>query len=530
VTINATSRSLSIAPSVDGKLYSKYPDGDFPVVVASLAAAGWGQEITEGGTITGPAPLAVFVDAVGTAAGGVDDPFRELGYHWDFGYATPSTPGTWTHSSDPKGNQVGGPIAAHVYQTPGTYTLSLRAESSVAAGSIQAEASITVVVQNPDTVYATTNTICLHMGAGGSGGPTGCTYSNLSGGSWPTWAANKRYLLHEGADFSSLGAITINVSGVMIDTYGSGAKPIIGGSFSWATTAPTSAAFVVDKLTVVGLDFGSSAVRNVQGAYQSRSVLFHNCVGAIEFGSSKSTEAAYNAATMTRAYGLYADGFTLSECSSDFTGLSASSDYNLFPEFTQRLAVLGCTFDKDGTSGGGGHNFRGDTCYKIFTAHNSMRDPMGTTQHITLRGKGRLSWSSVLDDIATAGTLDGETRYAVIADNLLGYLDEPIVWSVALSPTTSSDNEAILDMIVERNTFYNKTGATPKDINFGGIRLTARDNTLVNGENRQTDATLAAGIGANADWTGPYYFQAKSLTLGDEYRADTGVLPDKAGT
>jgi hypothetical protein len=90
----------------------------------------------------------VFFDCVGSTSTNVTsgEEFGEMGFHFDFGYATPSTPGTWPISGEPKGEEIGGALAGHVYETPGTYTASVRVQD---ATGLYKDVYITVVVVDP---------------------------------------------------------------------------------------------------------------------------------------------------------------------------------------------------------------------------------------------------------------------------------------------------------------------------------------------------------------------------------------------
>src|SRR5687768_12167030 len=72
--------------------------------------------------VSGVAPLAVFFDSTGTVAvaGSLPTgrPFHDLSYCWDFG-----DPGSGAFSLTDNGskNEARGPVAGHVFQTPGTY-------------------------------------------------------------------------------------------------------------------------------------------------------------------------------------------------------------------------------------------------------------------------------------------------------------------------------------------------------------------------------------------------------------------------
>ena len=96
--------------------------------------------------VSGVAPLTVFFDATGTTAAGTPRPFHDLEYRWDFGDAGK---GRWsTGSTTGDRNLATGPVAAHVFETPGTYTVNLTANA--------AKSSRVITVQDPDMVFSGT--------------------------------------------------------------------------------------------------------------------------------------------------------------------------------------------------------------------------------------------------------------------------------------------------------------------------------------------------------------------------------------
>lgn len=230
-------------------------------VTVALEAAGWGTEIAEGGTITGPAPLAVWMSARhSTSSQWADESaaFRRMACHWDFGYslAAQSALGNWPHSGTPRWRYIGGPVTGHVFETPGTYTVRCKVGDGVGAG----QAQFTVTVLDPDSEYSGTNTICLTMDGSTSDGPAGCAYQNVSGG-WPTFVSNRRYLLKRGQDFSSLGIINVpkGLTQTHFGAFGSGAKPLIH-SFDTHEGQPTSDEWYADRVVFSDLEAVSNEV------------------------------------------------------------------------------------------------------------------------------------------------------------------------------------------------------------------------------------------------------------------------------
>ncbi|MCR4305088.1 MAG: PKD domain-containing protein, partial [Gallionella sp.] len=120
---------------------------------------------------SGVAPLAVFFDASATTDTGVTTrPFHDLEYTWSFD--DPGS-GTWANGAQPgvsSKNSATGPVAAHVFETPGAYTVTLTAFD----GANSATTNTTITVQDPDAVFAGTNTVCVGATTTPVAGANGC--------------------------------------------------------------------------------------------------------------------------------------------------------------------------------------------------------------------------------------------------------------------------------------------------------------------------------------------------------------------
>jgi hypothetical protein len=73
--------------------------------------------------VTG-APLAVLFDATGTTNTSGLDSFRQLNYAFNFGDDRGLV---WSVSGLPKNTETSGPVAAHVFDVAGTYTVTVKA-------------------------------------------------------------------------------------------------------------------------------------------------------------------------------------------------------------------------------------------------------------------------------------------------------------------------------------------------------------------------------------------------------------------
>ena len=96
---------------------------------------------------SGVAPLSVFFDAT-TTIDGTLRPFHDLEYRWDFG---DTSAGTWANGAQPNVNSKNyatGPVASHVFETPGTYYVTLTALDGTNVATTPLH-YITITVQDP---------------------------------------------------------------------------------------------------------------------------------------------------------------------------------------------------------------------------------------------------------------------------------------------------------------------------------------------------------------------------------------------
>lgn len=476
---------------------------DISTISTQFTVSGWGQEVTNTGTITGPAPFAVFFDATETVAPGYDT-FREAGYHFDFGYATPTTPGTWTYSSKPKGNQIGGPVAAHVYETPGTYTASVRAE--LPNGDYQ-DQTVTIVVVDPE-VYWTT------------GGRTTTTIARSGLTVWPTWSSNTRYLLEAGEDYSTLASGTINlinVQNVCIGKTGVGADPIVTAlrfNYTTGTTPPTGAKVIFSNLNSLG---------ELNSPVSGNDCLFHQCAGST-FVTGTLIAGRYTAnpsVTWYRPRRIFA-----SEC--DFNG---NSTVLPFCTQTYQLVMIGCT-----STAPREHALRVQGAQYAFIGHNWLHDQSVAKHALTLRSTGIENVSAVINSITT---LKPASRYIVAADNLLsdGAEVDP-AWPLYIGPQNTTSVESLEYIIAERNIFNEITGSWagyPVHAAVRGCRqITVRDDIYMESGRTTGTGNYNPNYGASPpEWTnGPLYSNTflNAPDNIDDFSTPTGILPNKAGT
>jgi len=199
--------------------------------------SGGGGVITPAFTMTrttGVAPLGVHFDASGTTAPTLTSlPFHELYYAWSFG--DPAGGATWAYGTRPgvaSKNTAYGPIAAHVFETPGTYTATLYVYHINSSGGISMKSvagTSQITVTDPDTVFSGTNTICLSTGTDFTGAPSGASTvpSATTADIQTACTSGKRVLLKKGDTWNTTTSTTITSTGGILGAFGTGAKPKI---------------------------------------------------------------------------------------------------------------------------------------------------------------------------------------------------------------------------------------------------------------------------------------------------------------
>ncbi|MCD4771466.1 PKD domain-containing protein [archaeon] len=157
---------------------------------------------------SGVAPLAVFFDAVNTTSIITDKPFHHLDYTWDFG---DDDSVIWAISGKKK-NFAKGAMTAHVFEEAGTYNILLTVKD--ADGNIDTE-TVQVVVSDPEVVFAGTKTICFSNDLDFTGCPNDAQQVTTS--DFVTAMSNvgtgRRLLFARGDTFTATGRGYINVAG-----------------------------------------------------------------------------------------------------------------------------------------------------------------------------------------------------------------------------------------------------------------------------------------------------------------------------
>ena len=449
------------------------------LLLAPLAYAA-PQASLEASRVSGPAPLAVHFDATGTTDSNSSiDAFRQLGYL--FSFDDPSS-GVWRVSGKSKNEQRGGPIAAHVFETPGTYRVTVRAEDA----SGQADtASVTITVTDPDQVYSGSNTVVISRTSDTSGAPAGArVIANAS--SWPEFESNKRYLLRAGQDFSSLGSIGLSqIQDWQVGKFGDGADPVVDRVPIETGNPDSTGTNWAARGVVMDLD-----ASRVYKGNSSDHILILRCSSDANVDNGGTVGwYANNASASVRdvmywpTYGFLVD--------SEVSG--SGSEPNAYQGWGRGQVVMGSTLYNPTQ-----HIIRMWFAYKAFIGHNRLYNPGSTQQHIKLHSAGTGEYADNVREAASPAS-----RYIVVADNVIGANSEVTPWAMTFAPQNgdSGTAEGVQDVIVENNVFHRNSF---QDVGFGGRRMTERGNSLQGGSSHSVGTSVFAG-GVPGGWDGPYY-------------------------
>lgn len=424
---------------------------------------------------SGVAPLGVVFSAVGTTSPSVTTlPYHEIQYTWTFGDANVVAAGTcgtapaagegyWRCGSNPGVNSKNaaiGPVAAHVFETAGTYTVTMTAYD----GTNTATQSQTITVTSADTVFATTATVCFYNSTLGTGCPTGATQtasSDFDAAIASCVGTTKRCLFKRGDTFPASTTSSISAAGaIIIGAYGSlaSAGPVVTGTNIGGYLIIANAA--VNDLRVMDITFAGSGVGDtgtcVSGQAIASGVTFlrftcYDTRGGIVLGTGASLANSvvadswiYNMrlAGGVGIYGWWIQSGFIGNAVGPFAG---TSEHNIRLQPGQRVAITNNTLSTPGEDGDHGK------------------------QVLTIR-----ALEHTPDAIDSASYTAPDTQYVYIGDNkLIAGATSGAMFQVA--PAGPTQNNWIYDVIAERN--WMVFGANTQIGYYSeGVRLTVRNN------------------------------------------------------
>jgi PKD repeat protein len=404
--------------------------------------------------VLGVAPLAVHFDASGTTSTATTRPFHELDYAWEFG---DDGAGQWDLSGAEK-NEAFGAIAAHVYDQVGTYDVTLTVTD--AEGSVDTR-QVSVEVQDPDVIFAGTDTICFSTSGDFTGAPDGAQHvTTTSFGTIAGYAAaGKRLLLARGETWTNSAGQRINNPGPGIfGAFGTGDKPQIvtsSGLFYLSDRRPDMADWRFMDLDLSG----AAGTSGFSFSGTGDDVLIYR-VDMKDFGTGIGSGASVLNYWNDNGYPGHTlhDGLAIVETTIDHA--QGGGGNNGMYLCGQRLMILGTSItDCDEVE----HTVRTPWLEKAVLSNSYFGVSASAKHQLKLHAPG---WDS-------AGL--GYHHYSeqiIVSDNTFQGGANP--WSVTPGPQNSGSDERVRDLIFERNLFRSGSGTQVSLVNW------ARDVTIRN--------------------------------------------------
>lgn len=420
---------------------------------------------------SGPAPLAVLFK--------VENTFNGV---YDFDFGDPRS-GTWGPSGLPENMQRGAALAAHVYETPGTYTATVEGQ----------RVAITV------TQWPAATTTCVSASSNWEGCPEGAARVT----SLPSSYAGRRWLLRRGESFGFVQP-QMTDSAFQVGAYGEGAKPNVQGVGTFKPVVGTDQ-FARDW-TVMDLNIGARAVRI--DASTNRFLLLRNDITAPPSSAQGAmvdigTAAAYYQANGHPNLQWPRENFIVANTVRGAVNRNANNVVLMGWLFES--AVMGNTMDSAFQ-----HTMRIWAAKDAVIAHNALGgthvpegNGPGIRHALKLHSSGQQPYTQ-----AISGSPLPATSRVVIANNRLGSTSFPGSWLTGIGPQNADAGtlEGLEDIVAENNVFV-RGPRTVSEIQMRGRRMTARGNTRADGGTPsivRNGSTYDPRLNA---WDGPYYLQ-----------------------
>ncbi len=425
---------------------------------------------------SGVGPLMVYFDASATTSTATSFPFNQCAFAWDFGDPLAGNFATTGKSK----NVAYGPLAAHVYETPGTYTVTLTVTDS--AGTVAVD-TVQITVTDPNVVFSGSNTIVVSRVGNFSGAPAGAT--QLTTTSFATvaaqFAAGKRILLRCGETWPITTGVTLDVAGPgIIGSFATGSKPRIemtpSGGFGAIFLCSNPVTPLLNDWRIMDLDLNGMSDANSWGVYcyggGPNLTLYRLSIANCGNGISAPT-------SQLEAHQIPAmNGLTVYECS--VTDAVGGSGKNLVGITAARLVILGSEILR---------SINAEHVMRLFWVQGGvlsncrLADAPQPRHLLKLHAPG---WN-------TAGVgFHQYTEKMVISDNLFegtGGTQLP----VDVGPTNSSLDERLRQIVFERN--YITVGpAVVRCSDFSVSELSVRWNIYNMGAVGGAIATRAKGV------------------------------------
>lgn len=411
--------------------------------------------------LVGVAPLAIVFDATTTTRVGMSKPFHELDYTWGFG---DGGSGTWVQGARPGSsrNSAKGPVAAHVFKTPGSYTISLSVSDGVNTVS---NSCVQIAVQSPDVIFAGTNTICFGNTPGGAGCPAGASTpvgTNDFDVAIASCTTGKRCLFKGGDTFISNADGNISTAGpITIGSYGTG-KALITSSTNVDIISLSNNA--VSDIRIMDLDMAGNGTT------------IGKCIGVGSSPTTGLTVLGVNCHNIGKGI-IMSDGAKITDSIVQESYIYGIMDTNGIFGWAVNSAYLDNRIENFDTAAE--HGIRLQPGQKVTISNNSITKTGSNHQILTVRaaehdvpciGAGCSNTSPPAGNPATA-----DTQFIYISDNKFegGLGGNQQLFQVG--PASNTQRHYIFDVVAERNWMI--FGSNTQDGHYGtSRRLTIRNN------------------------------------------------------
>lgn len=430
----------------------------------------------EANRISGVAPLSVFFDTAGTTAEATERPYHDLAYCWDFGDEEAGSFATTGLSK----NQGRGPTVGHVYETPGTYTVTVSARDAEGRAT---SVALEIEVTDPEEVFASTTT-CVSSSGNFDGCPEGgeqVTATSM-GDVQEAVAPGNRILFRRGDDFT--GGLSLNTQGPgLIAAFGdeSAARPKVntGGTvFRVSGQEPDFADWRIVDFDIEGDGGENSAGVSISG--KANDILILRMRG-ISLGAP--VEAPDSVLDYWNANGNpghdAVDGLTIADC--ELADIVGGSGHNATYVAAHRLLILG-TIYRNSTEGE--HLLRTPWIDRGWITSSTFAESPAPRHLVKMHAPPYTNEQSI-----------GYQRYTervVLSDNIFdgaGGHD----WSVSIAPKNDTSDERVRDIIIERNLFL-PGPSVQASVALSASDVTVRENLFNRGEEETCVTAATRGI------------------------------------
>jgi len=458
-----------------GDRAAQVPDAGraLPRAISLCPAAARGSGITvelEPSRTSGVAPLSVFFDAARTSAAPAllptARPFHDLHYCWDFGEAAGNPGGGHFATTGMPKNHAFGPVAAHVYETPGTFTARLSVLDR--AARVVAQRSVTITVTDPERVFAGASTVCFANGERFDGCPAGArrVTTSLLSRVREELATGRRLLLQRGSTFRADAALELrNVPGPgLIGAFGPGAdRPSI------QTAIDTLLTNNARDFRFVDLHFEGQADTSEAISMWSRSVdLLVLRVSTHRIG------AGINSGTGPEQLDQLPNGLTIQECEQRqrWPGGSENAEVGYFSNVSShRFAMLGNVYSEINSDV---RRYPLRVPWVVGAAISENAFITGSINVVNIHGP-------MQNDRSVPDSARPYTERLVFSGNRLDPVASPTDWTLAVGPSYHGADEGVRDLIFERNLILHGP-RTAVGIELQSVTdVTIRNNVISNG-------------------------------------------------